>query len=137
MIIIFIVVVILIGVVAFTVYARRKREAFLEAHPDVTRIKLRLARTFPELNAYRLLKGDASYTLDKSKIYVCTRDKRTKREYDDNMLTYVTLHELAHCLTPEIGHGTEFKKTFASLIGRAISNNLYDPTIPRVRDYCV
>mgnify|MGYP000311272075 CR=1 FL=1 len=57
-------------------------------------------------------------------------------EYDDNMLTYVLLHELAHVLTSEFGHGAEFIENFKLLLERARQAGHYDPTLSKVENYC-
>ena len=39
----------------------------------------------------------------KQKVYLCLKDENNEY-YNDNMLIYVALHELAHVLCDEIGH---------------------------------
>lgn len=109
-------------------------ELYLENDPDVQRLKNNLLPAFPELNNLKIMKGDSSYILNKSKIYLCTEYNGTK--YDDNMMTFVILHELAHALTHEIGHGDEFQNNFSRLLERAKIYNLFDPNKPRVEKYC-
>ena len=75
-----------------------------------------------------------SIMVNKQKIYLCT--ETNGEVYDDNMLTYVTLHELAHTLCPEIGHGKQFQDIFQTLLGRAERHKLFDPHKPRVENYC-
>ena len=50
---------------------------------------------------------DESYTINKKKVHICMRDEHDKY-YEDNMLMYVLLHELAHCKCKSIGHTDEF-----------------------------
>jgi predicted metal-dependent hydrolase len=102
--------------------------------PTIVRLKQKLIPMFPELARLLVIKSDASYTLNKNKIYLCT--EHASEKYDDNMLTYVLLHELAHVKTPTIGHGQEFMKTFNSLLKTASESGLWDPNKPRVKDYC-
>lgn len=110
-------------------------EYYMENDPDIVRLKLMLYPVFPEIDYVRIIKStDASYTIDKSKIYLCT--EHNGERYDDNMMTYVILHELAHTLTAEIGHGVEFRQTFETLLSKAQRNGLYDPNRPRVENYC-
>ena len=45
---------------------------------------------------------------------MCLKDKNGKY-YDDNMLNYVALHELAHVLCDEIGHTDKFYAIFDEL----------------------
>lgn len=107
---------------------------YMEKDPTVVRLKQRLVKAFPELDTVKLMKGDSSYTINKYRVYLCTEYDGVK--YNDNMLTYVILHELAHVITPEIGHGEEFQRNFAILLRRAELANLYDPTLPHVENYC-
>lgn len=110
-------------------------ESYLQNDPDILRLKNKLLPYFPELSSTVVLKGEKSYTLGKYKIHLCIEDENG-RLYDDNMLTYVFLHELAHCLNKEIGHGDKFESIFQKLLNRAEYYKLYDPKIPRIRNYC-
>jgi len=109
-------------------------ENYLENEPTVVRLKNKLIPFFPELKYVKLMKGDSSYTINKQKIYLCTESKG--EIYDDNMLVYVILHELAHTLCPEIGHGSKFQIIFKSLLDRAERHNLFNPLLPRTENYC-
>ena len=50
---------------------------------------------------------DESYTINKKKVHICMKDEHDKY-YEDDMLMYVLLHELAHCKCKSIGHTNEF-----------------------------
>lgn len=106
----------------------------MEKDPTVIRLKNKLLPVFPELNNVKLMRGTESATINKYRVYLCT-DYEGK-SYDDNMLTYVLLHELAHVLTPEIGHGLTFRETFDNLLTRAKASGLYDPTAVKPTNYC-
>ncbi len=80
------------------------------------------------------MKGNASFTINKHKIYICTESNG--EIYDDNMLTYVILHELAHTICVQIGHGKQFQKIFQSLLDRAERHYLFDPYKKRIENYC-
>jgi predicted metal-dependent hydrolase len=109
-------------------------ETYLENDGEIIRLKNKLVSVFPELKNVKLMKGDSSYTINKKKIYLCTEHNGDK--YDDNMLTYVILHELAHTLCPEIGHNEKFQKIFQILLNRAERHRLFNPHLPRVENYC-
>lgn len=115
-------------------YINAKYETYLENEPTVTRLKNRLSPVFPELKYVKIMKGDSSYTINKQKIYLCT--EANGEVYDDNMLTYVMLHELAHTMCPSIGHGKQFGDIFNTLLRRAERHKLFDPRKPRVENYC-
>ena len=53
-----------------------------------------------------------------------------------NMLIFVTLHEIAHCLCDEIGHTDRFNDIFNELLEKAIKMKIYNPSIPIIQDYC-
>jgi hypothetical protein len=128
----FIVVIIIIGI--WWLY-QLSVENYLQNDPEILRLKNKLLPFFPEITNTVVLKGDKSYTLGKYKIHLCIEDENGKM-YDDNMLTYVFLHELAHCINKEIGHGDKFEAIFQSLLDRAEYYNLYDPRKPRIKNYC-
>jgi len=111
-----------------------QHETYLENDEEVVRLKNILLPVFPELGNVKLMKGNSSYTINKKKIYLCTEHNGDK--YDDNMLTYVILHELAHTLCPEIGHDKKFQKIFQILLDRAERHSLFNSNLPRVENYC-
>ena len=87
------------------------------------------------LHDLSLCKGDKSFTINKEDIFLCLRDENGKY-YNDNILIYVLLHEVAHHLTSSIGHTPEFHEKFDILLKKAIDMNIYDPSIPTVKNYC-
>lgn len=113
---------------------KTRHDDYMERDPLIVNLKTLLLPTFPELSLVKMMKSDASYTINKSKIYLCT--EHNGQQYDDNMLIYVILHELAHVLTREIGHGPEFMAKFDSLLTRGTVARLYDPLKPRIQNYC-
>jgi predicted metal-dependent hydrolase len=128
------IVALIIAVLALWYVWKNQNDDYMETDPTVVRLKRKLMGTFPQLANVRMIKSDASYTINKSKIYLCT--EFGGKRYDDNMLTYVILHELAHVETPEIGHGPAFMKAFNGLLAIAAANGLWDPNEPRIEKYC-
>ena len=82
-----------------------------------------------------LYKGDKSYTINKHKIYLCLVDENDNY-YNDMMLLFVFLHEIAHVLCNSIGHTDEFNEIFDALLQEAAKNNIYDPSYQPMKDYC-
>jgi len=127
-------------IVIFTIFFalwyiwKNRTDDYMETDPDVVSLKMRLLPVFPELASVKMMKGDSSYTINKHRVYICTEHKGIR--YDTNMLTYVALHELAHVLSPEIGHGRDFMQTFNRLLERGATAGLYDPSKPRIENYC-
>lgn len=126
----------ILSIMAVWVALTYMHENFLSTDYEIVRLKNKLLPVFPELNDVKLMKGQSSYTINKYKIYICLRDKNTRIIYDDNMLVYVILHELAHTKCPEIGHTEMFKKIFFDFLERAENYGLYDPSLPRHANYC-
>ena len=87
------------------------------------------------LDRVGLYKGDKSYTINKSKIFLCLRDENGNY-YNNNMLLYVLLHENAHCLAQSIGHNEEFNEIFEALLEEATIMGIFDPKQPIIQDYC-
>ena len=56
--------------------------------------------------------------------------------YEDNMLIYVALHELAHVLCDEVGHTEKWKKIFEDLLVDAENKGVYNSNVPPILDYC-
>lgn len=83
-----------------------------------------------------LYSGSSAYTDNKTVITLCLSDPETGVPYDENTIMYVALHELAHVVSTNIGHGKEFRKNFATLLARAHKLGFYDPTKPIATTYC-
>lgn len=68
-----------------------------------------------------------SYSVNKGeKIVLCLRQKDENNSFvEKNVLLYVSIHELGHLMTEEIGHTTTFWDNFKFLLEEAISIGLY------------
>lgn len=87
------------------------------------------------LNEISMFKGDKSYTINKEKVFLCLTDKNGQY-YEMNILLFVFLHELAHCLSTTIGHDKNFNNIFDALLKKAAEMKIYDPSQPMDQDYC-
>jgi hypothetical protein len=88
------------------------------------------------LKKLKLCKGTSSYTIDKETTYICTKDPKTDKYYDDNMLMHVLLHELSHVISTEVGHTKTFDDIFQQLMKEAHAFGIYDETLPLISNYC-
>lgn len=69
--------------------------------------------------------SDAAYVINKQYMSFCLPE--TKDINDLNLMTYVGIHELAHIMSYEIGHGDEFIKNFQFLLDYSKTLNYLDP----------
>jgi hypothetical protein len=60
------------------------------------------------------LENDAAYVINKRHMSFCLEDYDSFEYY--NLMTYVGIHELAHVMSVEVGHGPEFIKNFNFLL---------------------
>jgi predicted metal-dependent hydrolase len=69
-----------------------------------------------------------SYSVNKGeKIYMCLRQRDAQEHLvNENILTFVALHEMAHTGTQSIGHTPEFWNHFAWLIKQAEHVKIYE-----------
>jgi len=81
-----------------------------------------------------------SYSINKGeKIVFCIRHKEDKEKLvDENTMTFVSIHELAHIMTESVGHTDEFWANFKKLLKHAIEENLYvkEDYKSNPKDYC-
>jgi len=83
---------------------------FIEATPD------------SEHTSYSINKGES--------IHMCLRQREGQDEslVDENIMTFVSLHELSHVCTESIGHGPDFWNNFGWLLKEAEALGLYKYT---------
>lgn len=70
-----------------------------------------------------------SYSVNKGeKIYFCLRQRNNREELvQENVMMFVSLHELSHIMTESIGHTPEFWHTFAFVLREAAIIGVYEP----------
>ena len=59
--------------------------------------------------------------------FCVTKQKKGNNLIDENTLTFVAIHELAHIMTKSIGHTDEFWKNFELLLKNSVSMGIYKP----------
>jgi hypothetical protein len=100
--------------------------------PDKPQVQ-QLTRNF-EAQAYRFTEAtpDAehtSYSVNKGEaVHFCLRQREGGDEslVDEEIITFVALHEMAHCGTTSVGHTPEFWNHFAWLIKQAEALKIYE-----------
>lgn len=94
-------------------------------NPDVRRLytnfnKENISEGAPDSNytSYSVNKGE--------KIVLCVRQKDEDKSFvDKNVLLYVSIHELGHLMTSEIGHTPTFWSNFKFLLTEAVDIGIY------------
>ncbi len=88
---------------------------FFEHHsvpdPDVDRLLERFEET-------RICVGNSSHTWDKRNIRICLKNPEQDAK-DYPLLLFVCIHELAHVMTPDWGHGKNFWENMGLLLAVA------------------
>ena len=82
----------------------------------------KIKETLPtsEYTAYSENKGE--------KIAFCLLEKKKEKKLiDENTLTFVAIHELAHVMTESVGHTKEFWQNFKFLLKDAVKMGIYKP----------
>lgn len=122
---------------------RQKAADFLaNMNKDINTLIKHLMSTYPnDENIRRLYKnynpesvsegssesGYTSYSVNKGeKIILCLRQKGTNEFADKNVVMYVTVHELAHLMTEEVGHTQTFWDNFRFILKEAVDIGLYN-----------
>ena len=106
-------------------------DALEQKYPDKAQVK-QLVRNFRSDPA-RFIEATpdsehTSYSINKGeRIHMCLRQREGPDEslVDENVMTFVALHELAHVCTESIGHGPDFWNNFGWLLKEAEALGLY------------
>ena len=106
-------------------------EHFQTTYPDKPQVK-RLMKNFIA-EPSRLIEATpeaehTSYSVNKGEaMHLCLRQRKAGDEslVDENTMTFVTLHELGHCMTESIGHGPDFWNNFAWILREAEAKGIY------------
>ena len=100
-------------------------------YPDKGQV-IRLSKNF-EANPNRFYEAtpDAehtSYSVNKGEeVHLCLRQRQGANEslIDENILMFVSIHEMAHMITKSIGHGPDFWNNFGWLLKEAEKGGFY------------
>ena len=112
----------------------------LPTDPILLELREKLTKLHPRFKDIKIYSGDRSYTINKSRVYICLKDENGMY-YSKMMLMYVGVHECAHILCPEIDtstdtHSKEFFVIFNQLLERASDMGLYDRNFVPLKNYC-
>jgi len=69
-----------------------------------------------------------SYSVNKGeKVHLCLRQREGGNEalVQENVMVFVSLHEMAHIITPTLGHGPDFWNNFAWILKQAEEIGIY------------
>lgn len=112
-----------------------------EKYPDDESVKRMNSRFNPD-NITEAGKNNqyTSYSVNKGeKLVFCIRQKdKDETLVDENTLTFVSIHELAHIMTKSVGHTPEFWANFKKLLKEAVDGKLYvqEDYSASPKDYC-
>ena len=102
-----------------------------EKFPDKPQVKQWLNNFQPNPDRFAESTPDAehtSYSVNKGeKIHLCLRQREGPNEtlVDENVMVFVALHEMAHVITPSLGHDPEFWNNFGWLLKQAEALGIY------------
>ena len=102
-----------------------------EKFPDKPQIRQWVQNFSPDPNRFEEATPDAehtSYSVNKGeKVHLCLRQREGGSEalVSENIMVFVSLHEMAHVITPSVGHGPDFWNNFAWLLKQAEAINIY------------
>lgn len=78
------------------------------------------------------MESDAAYVINKKNMSFCLQKRKDQLVLEDlNLITYVAIHELAHIMSVETGHGSEFIENFEFLLNYSKKLVYYDPLLKR------
>ena len=104
-----------------------------QTHPDKPFVQQMLRNFDADPSRFSESAPDASYTsysVNKGeKVYMCLRQRNEREELvNENVITFVALHELSHIGTHEVGHTQLFWNNFGWLLKRAEEIQIYEFT---------
>lgn len=128
--------VVIFGLVLLLAVSYSSRSYYSDKHPILDQVRSNFAILDPNYAKIPLRQGNSAFTENKQVITLCLVNPDTGNYYDMNTIMYVSLHELAHVVSKNHGHGDEFKTNFARLLREAAKRGIYDPSKPIPMTYC-
>ena len=134
-------IIVIVIIVLFFVIKKVKENLF-PYDPKIDDLRRKLLMVHPKANQIKFYHDKKSYTINKKEIYLCIKDENGEY-YDENMLMYAALHELAHVLCDEIGHTDKYWAIFDDILEQAskiidskTGKPIYNPKGKINPDYC-
>ena len=103
-----------------------------EKYPDKPQVRQWVANFKPDSGRFMEATPNAehtSYSVNKGeKIHLCLRQREGQNEslVDENVMVFVALHEMAHVVTPSIGHGPDFWNNFGWILKISEAQGIYE-----------
>jgi hypothetical protein len=121
---------------------KKIKENLLPYDPKIDELKRKLLMVHSQASSIKFYHDKKSYTINKQEIYLCIKDE-SGDYYEENMLMYAALHELAHVLCDEIGHTDKYWAIFDDVLEKAskiidpkTNKPIYDPNGKINKNYC-
>jgi hypothetical protein len=102
-----------------------------EKFPDKPQIRQLVQNFVPEPARFEESTPAAehtSYSVNKGeKVHLCLRQREGQNEslVQENVMVFVALHEVAHVITPSLGHGPDFWNNFGWILKQAEAIGIY------------
>lgn len=102
-----------------------------EKFPNKAQVKQLLNNFVPDPSRFEEATPAAehtSYSVNKGeKVHLCLRQREGGNEglVNENVMVFVSLHEMSHVVTPTLGHGPDFWNNFAWILKQAESIEIY------------
>jgi beta-lactamase regulating signal transducer with metallopeptidase domain len=100
-----------------------------DKNKKLIRLKKLVSPIYPNVYNLKVYQGKRNQTLNKRKITLVLRDPTTGKEYSENRMVYILLHEIAHVECDDIGHTEKWSQTFHDLLKKAELLKIYHPNL--------
>jgi predicted metal-dependent hydrolase len=106
--------------------------ACIEKFPNKPQVRQWMRNFKPDADRFIEATPDAehtSYSVNKGeKVHLCLRQREGHNEslMAENIMAFVSIHEMAHIITPTVGHGPDFWNNFAWLLKQAEEIGIYE-----------
>jgi hypothetical protein len=99
---------------------------FPEYKPYIIQLNKNFTNSRTKIYETNPLSNLTSYSVNKGEeLSICLKSKVTGELHDNNLLIYVTVHEMSHFACPEVGHGELFQKIFKMFLNEAVKIGIY------------